>query len=148
AALEGLRFSPAPDGPAQVVLSLAARSDGALPVQASVNLTDGVFTVTNTADSGPGSLRRAIFDADATSGPVTIAFDLPATGAATIAPIAPLPPITNSVLIDGFSQPGYAGTPLVELNGSQAGTSDGLTISGSGTIVRGLMIDGFAQGAG
>ena len=53
------------------------------------------------------------------------------------------------MLIDGFSQPGYAGTPLIELNGSQAGLGDGLTITGSGVTVRGLDIDGFsAQGAG
>ena len=34
---------------------------------------------------------------------------------------SPLPAITTSVLIDGFSQPGYAGTPLIALIGSQSG---------------------------
>ena len=66
----------------------------------------------------------------------------------TIAPLSPLPAITNPVLIDGYSQPGYAGTPLIELNGSQAGGGDGLTITGSGVTVRGLDIDSFSQGAG
>ena len=66
----------------------------------------------------------------------------------TIQLLSPLPAITNPVLIDGFSQPGYAGTPLIELNGSQAGGGDGLTITGSGVTVRGLDIDSFSQGAG
>ena len=52
------------------------------------------------------------------------------------------------MLIDGFSQPGYAGTPLIELSGSQAGGSDGLTITGPDVTVRGLDINGFSQGAG
>ena len=46
------------------------------------------------------------------------------------------------------SQPGYAGTPLIELSGSQAGDGDGLTITGSGVTVRGLDIGGFSHGAG
>ena len=66
----------------------------------------------------------------------------------TIAPLSALPAITKPVLIDGFSQPGYAGTPLIELSGSQAGGGDGLTITGSDVTVRGLDIDGFSQGAG
>ena len=48
----------------------------------------------------------------------TIDFDIPGQGVQLIAPISPLPAITKPVLIDGFSQPGYAGTPLIELSGS------------------------------
>ncbi len=66
----------------------------------------------------------------------------------TIIPLSSLPAITNPVLIDGTSQPGYAGTPLIEINGSQAGTGDGLTITAAGVTVRGLDIDSFSQGAG
>ena len=66
----------------------------------------------------------------------------------TIAPLSALPAITQSVLIDGFSQPGYTGTPLIELSGSQAGGGDGLTITGSNVTVRGLDINGYSQGAG
>ena len=72
----------------------------------------------------------------------------PGPGVQTIAPISPLPAITRAVLIDGFSQPGYAGTPLIELSGSQAGSGDGLTITGPGVTVRGLDINSFSQGAG
>ena len=66
----------------------------------------------------------------------------------TIAPLSALPAITNPVLIDGWSQPGYSGTPLIELSGNQAGSGDGLTITGSEVTVRGLDINGFSQGAG
>ena len=66
----------------------------------------------------------------------------------TIAPLSPLPAITSPVLIDGESQPGYSGTPLIEINGSQAGGGDGLTITGSDVTVRGLDINNFSQGAG
>ena len=36
---------------------------------------------------------------------------IPGQGVQTIAPLSALPAITQPVLIDGFSQPGYAGTP-------------------------------------
>ena len=107
------------------------------------------FLVNTTADSGAGSLRQAILDSNAaTSGTSTIDFAIPGQGVQTIAPISPLPAITNSVLIDGFSQPGYAGTPLIELSGSSAETADGLTITGSDVTIRGLDINSFSQGAG
>ena len=107
------------------------------------------FSVTNTADSGPGSLRQAILDSNAaTAATNTIDFDIPGTGVQTIAPLSSLPAITQAVLIDGFSQPGYTGTPLIEISGSQAGGGDGLTITGSNVTVRGLDIGGFSQGAG
>ena len=120
-----------------------------MPFQADFTLNDGVFSVTTTADSGPGSLRQAILDSDiATGGINTIDFAIPGQGIETIAPLSPLPAITNPVLIDGFSQPGYAGSPLIELTGSQSGAADGLTITGSDISVCGLDLNGFSQGAG
>ena len=105
--------------------------------------------VTSTADSGAGSLRQAILDSNAaTAGANVIDFAIPGQGVQTIAPLSALPPITHAVLIDGFSQPGYTGTPLIELSGNQAGPVDGLTINGSNVTVRGLDIGGFASGAG
>jgi hypothetical protein len=59
------------------------------------------FTVTNTDDSGLGSLRQAILDASAATGPHTIAFDIPGPGVPTLAPLAPLPWITEPVVIAG-----------------------------------------------
>ena len=46
--------------------------------------------------------------------------------------------------IDGTTQPGYAGMPLIELNGAGAGSgSDGLTISAADSTVKGLIVSGF-----
>ena len=44
--------------------------------------------------------------------------------------------------------PGFSGTPLIALSGSQAGSGDGLTITGADVTVRGLDLSGFAAGAG
>ena len=83
-----------------------------------------------------------------TGGTNTIDFAIPGSGVHTILPLSPLPAFVNPVLIDGSSQPGYDDAPLIEIDGSQAGTADGLTITGSGVTVLGLDIDRFADGAG
>lgn len=64
------------------------------------------FTVTNVADSGAGSLRQAMLDANATVDANYIHFAIPGTGAHVIAPAAALPSITRPVVIDGYTQPG------------------------------------------
>ncbi len=148
-ALEGLTFTPQPQFRGGTTLILDAASEGAMPIRADIAITDGVFSVTTTADSGPGSLRQAILDSNAvTGGTNTIDFAIPGSGVHTILPLSPLPAIVNPVLIDGSSQPGYDDTPLIEIDGSRAGTADGLTITGSGVTVLGLDIDRFADGAG
>src|SRR5581483_7657515 len=77
----------------------------------------------------------------------TISFKIPGTGAQTISPATPLPTITKTVSIDGTTQPGFAGTPLIVLDGTSAGNATvGLTISGaaaSGSVVRGLEVVNF-----
>src|SRR5262249_896729 len=84
-------------------------------------------------------------DADTALGGDSITFQIRGTGVQTIMPLSALPPITRSVLIDGFSQPGYSGTPLIELsNGGQAGPCDGPMITGSNVTIRGLDINGFS----
>ncbi len=115
AALEGMIFN-SPAGPHfRTTLTLGAQSQGAPPLRTQFVITDGVFVVNTTADSGPGSLRQAILDANNLPGlAVTIDFAIPGTGVQTIEPITPLPSITASVLIDGTTQPGFAGTPLIE----------------------------------
>jgi hypothetical protein len=102
------------------------------------------FTVTNTNDSGPGSLRQAILDANNNAGADTIAFNIPGT-AGTITPASPLPTITDAVTIDGTTQPGFAGSPLIELNGSAAGSANGLTITAGNSVARGLVINRFSS---
>ena len=108
-------------------------------------ITDGVFVVDTTADSGPGSLRQAILDANRVPGlTVTIDFAIPGAGVQTIAPLTPLPAITASVLIDGTTQPGFAGAPLIAVSAAPAGGPAALTIAGSDVTVRGLAVDQFA----
>ena len=100
---------------------------GLLVCLVPISVSAATFTVTNTNDSGPGSFRQAILNANGASGNDLIAFAIPGGGVHTIKPSSPLPPITDSVLIDGRTQPGYAGAPLVELSGSHISVgADGL----------------------
>ena len=145
AALDGLRYSRPAGYFGTDAVHVDAESNGSAGLRAQLPI--GFFQVTTVADTGPGSLRQAIEDADAMTGLGTIEFAIPGDGVQTIAPASPLPSITAAVLIDGFSQQGYAGSPLIELSGVQAGDADGLTIIGSGDTIRGLAINGFAYGA-
>jgi hypothetical protein len=105
-----------------------------------------VFTVTTTADAGAGSLRQAILDADAHAGLDTISFQI-AGGPQVIAPVTALPDITDPVVVDGTSQTGYAGVPLIVLNGSAApaGTSGLVLANHTGSTIRGLEIINFSK---
>jgi uncharacterized repeat protein (TIGR01451 family) len=105
------------------------------------------FAVTNTSDDGPGSLRQAILDANANAGLDTINFSI-GTGLQTInvgsTTSVALPAITSPVIIDGTTQPGYAGSPLIELNGTSAGSSqNGLFITAGSSTIKGLAINRF-----
>src|SRR5262245_53416398 len=64
------------------------------------------FTVSNTNDSGSGSLRQAILDANNNAGADTIRFAIPGAGVHTITPTSELPTITGPVTIDGYTQQG------------------------------------------
>ena len=127
--------------------------------------TGATFTVTSSANSGPGTLRQAILDANTTPGPDTISFNLPGSGVQTIAPTNALPAITNQVFIDGFSQPGSSANSsasadnsihLIRLDGLKCDSSaDGLKFTtanpfaaspASGSTVRGLCIVRFNNG--
>jgi S-layer homology domain len=62
--------------------------------------------VTNTNDSGPGSLRQAILNSNASPGNNTIDFNIAGMGPFTIQLASALPSITTPVFVDGYSQPG------------------------------------------
>ena len=65
------------------------------------------LTVTNTNDSGAGSLRQAIFDANSGAGTDTIEFNIPGGGPYVITPLPPgLPAMTGPTIVDGTTQPG------------------------------------------
>jgi titin len=103
------------------------------------------FTVINTNDSGVGSFRAAISNANLTLGSNFIAFAITTSGK-TIKPNSPFQLVSNALTIDATTQTNYAGTPLVELNGTNAGGSgfSGIFIVGSNCTVRGLCINRFS----
>src|SRR5207248_878307 len=117
-----------------------------------------VFTVTNTNDSGTGSLRQAITDANSMGGG-TINFNIPGGGVHTISPMTVLPTITQTVTIDGYTQPGSSmntnpptmgimATILIELSGVNSGSNfSGLIINAANCTVRGLVINRFVHDA-
>ncbi|MGB0561445.1 MAG: Calx-beta domain-containing protein [Spirulinaceae cyanobacterium] len=124
--------------------------------QAEITIADDdaltTTVVTNTNDSGPGSLRQAILNANANPGPDTITFNIPGSGVHRIQFITDLPTITEALIIDGFSQPGASPNTLavgsnaqirIELDGSQYLVQNGvpgLSIQADNTIIQGLSI--------
>jgi titin len=102
--------------------------------------------VTNTLDSGAGSLRQAILDANTNAGPNTISFNIPSPKPVTIFVTNALPSIINPTLIDGSTEPGFGGTPVIELNGTNAGGNvTGLQLSANFCTVRALTINNFSM---
>lgn len=93
------------------------------------------------------SLREAIDFANAHAGADEVRFNLP--GGASPDPIRPLsalPAITDGILLDGTTQPGFSGLPLVEIDGSLAGAGvDGLVITGPDSLIRGLVVSLFKR---
>lgn len=117
-------------------------------------LLAALFTVLNTNDSGAGSLRQAIIDANFAAGADAIEFNIPGSGVQTISPISALPIITGPVTIDGYTQPGASPNTLaqgndavllVELSGASAGASDGLRLAAGSSTVLGLVINRFQR---
>ena len=91
----------------------------------------------------PCSLRDAITFANSRPGADTIAFGI-GTGPVTIRLVSPLPVITDPAVIDGTKQPGWAGFPIVEIDGSAAGDeAAGLKITAGASTVRGLVLNRF-----
>jgi len=123
-----------------------------------VDLSANTYTVSQTGDSGPGSLRQAIQDANSHAGADQIVFNIPGSGAHTIQPLSPLPEITDAVTIDGYTQPGASPSTntvnlgsnavlKIEIDGSKAGADvDGLVLSSGPSTVRGLAINRFGTG--
>ncbi len=117
------------------------------------------FVVNSTLDTiavdGQLTLREALTAANtnATSGDAgagsagldTIQFSI-GVGAATIAPSSALPLIVEAIAIDGTTQPGYAGSPLIQLDGSGAGpVANGLRLGlgSSSSVINGLAVNRF-----
>jgi hypothetical protein len=102
-----------------------------------------IFSVTTTEDTGLGSLRKAITDANNSAGLDVIQFNIPVSGVCTLMPQSPLPGISDPVIIDGTTQSGYTGMPLIAIDGRNAGNAIGLNISAGNSTIKALIIAGF-----
>lgn len=102
-------------------------------------------------DSNPGdgacwdgtgcSLRAAVQEANALGGNPTITFNIPGAGVHTISSDSGIPAITTAMTIDATTQPGYSGTPLIEVQGTGLVTN-GFTVNAAATL-RGLSISRY-----
>lgn len=158
-----VRFSPSAEGPFDDTFDIPSNDPDENPGTIFLNGT-GVDFIVNTAgdesDADPNdnacdvnlsqegsqcTLRAALEGANRRSGDHTIIFDIPGGGTPVITPASPLPPITQSITIDGTTQ--FGGQ--VVLNGAGAGSdTHGLHITGGDyAIVKGFAIVGF-QGNG
>lgn len=128
-------------------------------VRLSSTVVPTTFTVINVNDAGPGSLRQAVLNSNArfASRPNTIAFNIPGSGVRRILLTSePLPQITESVIIDGYTQPGssvntasnaFNGVVRIRLDGILLSYGRALDITTGHSTVRGLNIMNFAYAA-
>jgi len=110
--------------------------------------------VTNTQDSGPGSLRAAMYYALDHPG-TTITFNIPTSdprftnGIFTIQPTDGFPSIANNTAIDGSTEPGNQNQsgPAIQINGALAQPPsvfpNGLRLAGSNSVINRLIVNGF-----
>ena len=133
--LVGFTFTP----PSRSINNLAA------DVIADFAGARGRFVVTNSNNTGPGSLRQNILDANTAPGADFIDFNIPGAGVRTINLGLRLPDITDPVTIDATTQPGYAGSPLIEINGG--GLDTGFVIKAGASSLRGLALYRFSSGS-
>ncbi len=125
---------------------------------ADTNVRDSVLTLREAIMLAEGTLLKSSLTLDeqaqvvgtpAASQEDEIRFDVPGAGAHTINPIPTgLPTITaagGALIIDGTTQPGFAGMPLIELNGMGV-VPNGLMVDAGNSTVRGLVINRFING--
>ena len=143
--------------PAVLVVALLVACAGSIfiasPAYANtitVNTTDGGSAAGNgcslaeaiTAANGNAAADQCT--AGSSVGHDVIAFNIPGDGPHTITPSPALPLVGTGVTIDGTTEPGYTGTPLIELNGQNAGNgATGLSLPGNGITIRALAINRF-----
>ncbi len=113
------------------------------------------LAVTNTNSYGAGSLYAAIeyAETDSVSTVQTISFEIPnsdfndANGVYEIEPLSDLPTFTTPIVIDGTSEPGYTGTPIIQLDGSiTSGIGVWLAAGSAGSTIEALDITDWYEG--
>lgn len=116
------------------------------------------FTVSTTAASGIGSMEAVIIAANATPGTDTIEFAIAGTGVKTlVAPAAGYRQITESLIINGYTQSGAAVNTIandasnavlrIEIDASAVTTSFGrvFAVDGGNVTLRGLALKNLAN---
>jgi hypothetical protein len=105
------------------------------------------FTVTNLNDSGPGSLRQAIIDANTTPGPDTVTFTVTGTITLTSGQLT----VTDDLTIDGpgaasLTVSGNNASRVMQVSGGAAVTLRGVTVAnGSADGGSGIATGGFFE---
>jgi hypothetical protein len=123
--------------------------------EADATSNDGLCDVSLNSTGAQCTLRAAIEQANANNNPTEvdlINFNISGGGVHTISPDSALPSLSEPVIINGYSQPGTSpntlvkgtdATLLIELDGTNAGSTGGLVIGAKGSVVRGLVINRF-----
>jgi predicted outer membrane repeat protein len=109
----------------------------------TITLTAAPITVTNLDDAGPGSMRQAILDANASFGADTITVLV----AGTVTLVSALPPLLQDATIvgppGGIAISGAGSARVFEVRGGVMARLDGLTIShGSASAGAGILNEG------
>jgi hypothetical protein len=130
-------------------------SGGAMDIGAFEVQSSFLEWVTNTNDSGAGSLRQAILDSNAAGMgivPNTIQFNIAgAPGALHVIHLSTTLAVTAPAFINAMTQPYYPGAPLVAIDGSQFTPGPGphsaigmtTTPTATGCYIEGLAVQNF-----
>ena len=113
-------------------------------------VSGGTVVVINTNDSGAGSLRQAMLDAQSAvcTSPCFITFNIPSAPPFVIQPASNLPNVASNTHIDGTTQPGYGSTPIIEIDGSLLVSPSGtLVLSGTNAKLSGLSVTNAVAGS-
>ncbi|MFC2116627.1 choice-of-anchor D domain-containing protein [Bacteroidota bacterium] len=130
------------------IITLAGRgiSDDCPIVVNSTGDTEDLYSWDGKCDDGEGdcTLRAALQESNSRPGKQTIAFNIPGDGPHTIQPSYPLPAIIDAVVIDGTTEPDFTGTPVIEINGNDAGKDAiGFILRSTNNTIQGLAINRF-----
>jgi hypothetical protein len=123
---------------------------------AAATASANTYTVTSIADSGAGTLRQAILDANANPGADTIAFNVVGSGVHTIALASPLPTVTDPVTVDGYTQAGAAANTnptdmglntvlQVEIDCTAVGAASCWKVGADDVTIKGLVVNRAPQ---
>ncbi len=85
-------------------------------LESSVGSTASTITVTSAADSGVGTLRQALLDANQTPDLTRVHFNIPGACPRVINLQTLLPELSTNVRIDGYTQPGASRNTLFAAN--------------------------------